>query len=227
MSTSKPELIAYVHNLSPVRRNRKNTMDYSTLRLQLDEKDASKEALCFSKTKRKLLVEKEAARSPIKLTKYTYTADMQKIIINDFTQVAPVNEIEQSFQYRENKLEYTLSTLEGVKEEGNEEENFSVVAKIVRLPPAKTVGKEKEWKVANANVADCTGSIEMEFWNDFIELVSIGDCYRFNNFRKRIWNGVPKLTTTHNSEILPNPEGDEVFKDIEIEDEGIVSNSLN
>lgn len=76
-------LVPYVHNVSPVKRNRKDTMNYTMLRLQT--RDGIEDALCFSDAKRPLFVEKESTRTAVKLTKYTKTVDGKKIIINDMT----------------------------------------------------------------------------------------------------------------------------------------------
>ena len=50
-SPEGPHIIAYVHNLSPLKRNRRNTIDYTTLTLQTDA-TTTQPALCCSKTKR-------------------------------------------------------------------------------------------------------------------------------------------------------------------------------
>ena len=65
-SNSASIIIAYVHDLSLVRHNKTNTVDYATLTLQTSE-NITEPAICYSKAKRKLLEEKETTRSPIKL----------------------------------------------------------------------------------------------------------------------------------------------------------------
>ena len=50
-SPEGPHIIAYVHNLSPLKRNKRNTIDYTTLTLQTDA-TTTQPALCYSKTKR-------------------------------------------------------------------------------------------------------------------------------------------------------------------------------
>ena len=82
-SPEKP-IIAYVHNLSPIKRNKKNTIDYTTLTLQISD-NPKQPALCYSKNKTKILEEKETTRSPVKITHYTTSTDKTKIIINDKT----------------------------------------------------------------------------------------------------------------------------------------------
>lgn len=66
-SPEDPHIIAYVHNLSPLKRNKRNTIDYTTLTLQTDA-TTTQPALCYSKTKRKLLHEHETKRAPIKIS---------------------------------------------------------------------------------------------------------------------------------------------------------------
>ena len=49
-SPEGPHIIAYVHNLSPLKRNKRNTIDYTTLTLQTVA-TTTQPALCYSKTK--------------------------------------------------------------------------------------------------------------------------------------------------------------------------------
>ena len=43
----------------------------------------------------------------------------------------------------------------------------------------------------NEVLADRTTRIDIEFWNDYIPKVKVGSSYRFLNFKKKNWNGVP------------------------------------
>ena len=80
-SPEKP-IIVYVHNRSPIKRNKKNTIDYKTLTLQISD-NPKQPALCYSKNKRKILEEKETTQSLVKIiTRYTTSTDKTKIIIN-------------------------------------------------------------------------------------------------------------------------------------------------
>ena len=71
----RDSIIAYVHKVSESRRNKWNTMDYSTRVLQTSS-DKQLSALIYSQTKRKLLVDSE--RTPVKLQRFTYTSDGSK-----------------------------------------------------------------------------------------------------------------------------------------------------
>ena len=79
-------LIAYVHNLSPIRRNRENTKHYSTLTLQTSS-GRNEQALLFSKHKRKLLQDHETSRIPVKFQKLAKTKNGKKLIINEITEI--------------------------------------------------------------------------------------------------------------------------------------------
>lgn len=93
-------IIAYVHCLSPTRRNKKDTLDYSTLILQTEEKP-TQEALLHSKNKRPLLTDSEQSRTPVKIQRYTLTTDGAKVIINDMTRISVPDQSEYSFQFKE------------------------------------------------------------------------------------------------------------------------------
>ena len=69
----RDSIIAYVHKVSDSRRNKPNTMDYSTMVLQTSS-DKQLSALIYSKTKRNLLVDSERSRMPVKLQRFTYMA---------------------------------------------------------------------------------------------------------------------------------------------------------
>ena len=64
------EIIAYVHNLSPLRRNKKDTMNYCTLTLQT-EANQTQEALLYSKNKRPILLNSAESHTPLKIQRFT------------------------------------------------------------------------------------------------------------------------------------------------------------
>ena len=74
-------LVGYVHKLSLLKRNRRDTMNYSTFVFQGDNENI-REGLCFSSAKRRLLQEKESNRIAVKFTGYTFTGADSKIVIN-------------------------------------------------------------------------------------------------------------------------------------------------
>ena len=90
-------IIAYVQKLSPVKRNKKNTMDYCTLVLQAEDKNM--DALLYSKNKRQLLMDSKQSHTPLKIQKFTKSATADKIIINDMTKLSMPDQTEYTFQF--------------------------------------------------------------------------------------------------------------------------------
>ncbi|KXJ16507.1 hypothetical protein AC249_AIPGENE8758 [Exaiptasia diaphana] len=90
--------IGYVHELSKLRINRGNTMDYCSCQLQTATKNV--DALLYSPHKRPLLHESQERRSPVKLTSFTFTPAKDKIIVNDMNAITTPQQDEYSFQYQ-------------------------------------------------------------------------------------------------------------------------------
>ena len=82
---------------SPVKRNKKNTMDYSTLVLQTEHKKL--DALLYSNNKRQFLVDNEQSHTPLKIQKITKSAVGDKVIINDMTKLSSPDLTECTFQF--------------------------------------------------------------------------------------------------------------------------------
>lgn len=205
-------LVGYVHNVSPVKRNKRNTLNYSTFTLQVRE-NSMQDALCYSTTKRAILAEKEASRTPIKIARFTRTADHTKLVVNDIAHVTAPNSLECPFQFCQNLDNQTTTTLEKLDEAP--EDKLTIFCKVLKLSETKVVGRAK-YNVANATIADNTGQITLDVWNNLIPQIQENKVYKFTNLSVRFWNGVRKLTTTTNSVVLetPNP----LLEGLEVED---------
>ena len=101
--------------MQTAKRNKTNTLNYSTFTLQVGE-NSMHDALCYSTTKRAILAEKEASRTPIKIARFTRTADHTKIVVNDITHVMAPNSLECPFQFCQNPDNQTTTTLEKLDE---------------------------------------------------------------------------------------------------------------
>ena len=100
LSKGKPNnIIAYVHDLSSPIQNKCKTMKYSTLTLQTKSKDLY--ALLYSPQKKLLLEDSLRTRAPLKIRRFTCTADQAKLIINDTTDISQPSPTEYCFQYAE------------------------------------------------------------------------------------------------------------------------------
>lgn len=196
-------LIAYVHQLSPTKRNKKNTLDYWTLSLQTSEN--TKEALLYSKNKRPLLSENQTRRTPIKIQKFTYTED-NKIVINDMTSISKPLPTEYAFQFDSNALghHYPKRTVQEIANT-NDWELISFSGKVLKKNQPTTVG---ELRVADTTVADSTGTLTVSLWERAIEMVETSKVYNFGPIQVRSWNGIKKLSGTPNTVIVENHEVD-------------------
>ena len=195
----RDSIIAYVHKVSETRRNKRNTMDYSTMVLQMSS-DRQLSALIYSKTKRKLLVDSEWSRTPVKLQRFTYTLDGSKVIINDMTKISSPQPTEYSFQFEEvgsNDEEKRILVRE-IIDKFNEGDLMSIRGKIVGVAEP-TVTKSRGLKVANALFADETGKIELDLWESHISAVEVGRVYTISPVQVRRWLGKKKVSTVVSS----------------------------
>ena len=96
-SKQKPDdIIPYVHDLSSPKQNKRKTMKYSTLTLQTESEDLH--ALLYSPQKRPLLEDSLRTRTPVKIRRFTRTADQAKLIVNDMTDISQPSPTEYCFQ---------------------------------------------------------------------------------------------------------------------------------
>ena len=153
---------------------------------------------------------KKLPRIPVKITRYTKTADLTKLVVNDITQISFPNNFDCPFQFSQELSQQKLTTLDLLHE--GPEDNITVVCKVViKLGETKLVGQAK-YHVLNATVADPTGQIVLDVWNHLIPQLEQNKVYTFTHLSVRFWNGIRKLTTTTNTVIsqTPNPEFDNV-----------------
>ena len=201
-SPEGPHIIAYVHNLSPLKRNKRNTIDYTTLTLQTDA-TTTQPALCYSKTKRKLLHEHETKRAPIKISRYTKSGDKTKIVINDKTLLAKPDDMDYTFQYYDDADEPVTPLSDLLKDDASKEDNITVCAKVVKVSDPKNVVTQQSRgnKVSEVTLLDTTGTMMLDLWNEQIAQVQIDCVYRFTSLSTSYWNDSKKLSSTINTAI--------------------------
>ena len=172
-------IIAYVHNLSPFKRNKRNTIDYSTLVLQTGA-TTIQSALCYSKSKRKILEEKETTRSPIKITRYTTSTDTTKLQLNDKTIITAPNDLEYNFQYPEADVKPITPLVNLSNDDSSLEDYITVCAKVVKIYPSKTVLNQqgRTNTVAEVFILDETNTMQLDLWNRSLMHTDPNDIYR-------------------------------------------------
>ena len=168
-------LIGYVHNLSPPRRNRGNTMNYCTFVLQTSAQETL-QALLYSTHKRPLLLESQNNRTPVKLKHFTYTEDRDKIIVNDMTNIAIPQQCEYSFQYDDTTLlQGEPSTILDILNTHKEWDVVSVRGKILNVKDRRSVGSpRKRLNLMEAVLGDVTATIPLDLWESHIDKVQQG-----------------------------------------------------
>ena len=199
------EIIAYVHSVSPIKRNKKNTIDYCDLVLQTSNE--TKRAICFSKSKRPILLDREHARTPVKISNFTNTPNEErygcKLIINDMTKITVPESNEYSFQYSKSSAEPPFVPLQDVLDKCASMDVVSVCGKILSKSKTETVGKDS-LKLAKVLLTDGETEVKVDVWENFIEKLEEGSTYTLFSVRVREWNGERKLSTTKECTIVAN-----------------------
>lgn len=193
------DIIAYVHDLSSPIQNKRKTMKYATLTLQTESNDVH--ALLYSPQKRPLLEDSLRTRTPVKIRRFTCTADQAKLIINDMTDISQPSPTEYCFQYAELSTN-KCTVIADILQNSTEGDSVSVLGKVGNIGEISTVRLGKQTlRMAEGTIADLTGKIPISLWEDNLALITTDAVYRITNTRVRFWNGAKKLTTSPNSVI--------------------------
>lgn len=212
------QLIAYVHEVSPTKSNRANTMEYFDVCLQT-EHNQSQRAVCFTKSKRQLFVDRQQTKMPVKLTNFTMSTNGADILINNMTQVTQAEDGEYAFQIVSppNSQELPFLPLKNI-ETSKPFDIVNVKGKVIKKSKTKTVGRNK-LNLVETILSDGTTSIKLDIWENHISLVEVGGTYSFIGLWVREWQNVLNLATTQASKIvvLPEEEGG-IFSSVSIDE---------
>ena len=197
----KRSLIGYVHSVSPVKRNKRNTVDYFEIALQTENCDNLK-TLCYEKSKRALFQAREESKTPVKLTNFTTSQKGDAVFVNSMTCVTQPQQGEYSFQYKaiNHSSQVEFVSLKQVKDNCVPMEVVSVKAKVLRKRPEKIVGKNN-FRLAEAVIADGATTLQLDIWEDKIPLIEEGKVYSFNGLRVREWRKELKLSASTEAKI--------------------------
>ena len=102
-----------------------------------------------------ILAEKEPSSTPVKITRYTKTANLTKLVVNDITQITLPNSFECPFQFSQELSQQELITLDKIHE--GPEDNITLVCKVLKLGETKVV-RQAKYHVLDATIADATVS---------------------------------------------------------------------
>ena len=195
-------VIAYVHQLSPSKRNKKDTLYYSTLLLQTSE-NGCQDALLYSKQKHKLLSDSQKSHTPVKIQRFTHTSDGKKLIINDITKISVPDQTEYSFQYSVDTVATSpILSVAQILNSSSDWDKVTICGKIVHMCDQELAGRNK-LRLARATFADTTGTIAIDLWEENIAVIKIGTVYRIAPIQVRVWNEAKKLSTMRSSVVTP------------------------
>lgn len=195
-------VIAYVHQLSPSKRNKKDTLYYSTLLLQTS-KNGGQDALLYSKQKHKLLSDSQKSHTPVKIQRFTHASDGKKLIINDITKISVPDQTEYSFQYSVDTVATSpILSVAQILNSSSDWDKVTICGKIVHMCDQELAGRNK-LRLARATFADTTGTIAIDLWEENIAVIKIGTVYRIAPVQVRVWNEAKKLSTMRSSVVTP------------------------
>lgn len=207
-------LMGYAQDVSEVKRNRSNTTDYVTMRIQTSLVKMC-QALQYSPQKRRIYVHSQQTKTPIKIKDFARTSD-DKIVINDMTYVGQPTAGEYAFQYAEVPKEKQIATnIIDILNEGKEWDRVSLKAKVIHKEEPIQVGSKK-LKLAVATMADSTASIPLDIWEEHVQSIEIGKVYLMEPLQVRIWSNKKKLATQKKTNITKIKE-DQELNDVEIQ----------
>ena len=183
--------IGYVHDLSEKTRNKNNTMDYCTFKLQTSPKKF-KDALLYSPTKRKILKTSEDSRTPIKLERFTYSNDGKKIIVNDVTRMSSPDASECLFQYISLTPESEeFTTIQSVLDNADEYDKVNLKGKVFELHENRP--NNTNLHLVSGLLVDLEATIQIDVWEPHIASVQNNNAYSFMSLTVRVWNGRKKV----------------------------------
>ena len=104
------------------------------------------------------------------------------------------NSTEYSFQYIETENDSDYRPTDKVLSNCSEWEDILLQGKIVHINRVQLVGKNK-LKLAKATLADESGTIQLDIWEEHIEQINVGKIYKFTPVQVRIWNNIKRVTT--------------------------------
>ncbi|XP_020613627.1 uncharacterized protein LOC110051885 [Orbicella faveolata] len=207
-------VIGYVHELSPIKKNKSRTIEYHSLTLQTSSTQ-HREALLYSTQKSKFLEESLETRTPVKFQNITYTADGKKIVINDMTLVTTPKPSKYDFQYADfaQHEDTTPVPIFDVLNKHNQWDTVTIKGKIAQIKDTTIVGSKK-LRLCQALIADNTATMPLDIWENNIATFKLGSIYIVAPVQVRVWSRTKKLSTIVKTTVTETT--DETLSDISL-----------
>ncbi|CAB3986871.1 Hypothetical predicted protein [Paramuricea clavata] len=176
--SAKRELVAYVHNVSPVKTSGGKKKSYFDMQLQT-ENDVVR-GVCFASTRHADFSTVAEKKSPVKLLNIDFDKhDHTSVLMGGTVQL---HEVKASFAATTIPTSVNVSSLAAV----NDKQIVSFKAKVATLSGTKRVDTRNGVKrKAEALLVDPHGGVKLVLWEDFILQVKEGLTYTFTNVRVR------------------------------------------
>lgn len=203
VSPKPDEIIGYVQTVSPLKRNRSGTMDYSDITFQVHGGKRQR-AVCFSKSKRQLLIERKTNKTAVKVAKINFSKDSETFFINDMTYLSNPRPEEYSFQFEEKEHSLYLSLKETL-EHSEVMELVNIKGKVVDVGETQMVS-QKQLKMVESIISDGETTATLILWEKDATAVQRGKAYNFEQVRVRIRDSEKVFNTTKETVITNNNE---------------------
>lgn len=84
----------------------------------------------------------------------------------------------------------------------SDQDKVTICGKIVHMCNQELAGRNK-LRVARATLADTTGTLASDLWEENIAMIKIRTVYHIAPIQVHVWNKAKKLSTMHSSLITP------------------------
>ena len=119
------------------------------------------------------------------------------------TKISVPDQTEYSFQYEDMAAAAPLLSVAEILTSSSEWDKVTICGKVVHMYALELAGRKK-LKLARATVADTSGTVAIDLWEENIAVIKVGSVYQISPVLVRGWNEASKLTTIPNSVIASN-----------------------
>lgn len=196
-------VVAYIHNLSPIKTSQRNNQ-YFDVHLQTENK--SIRTVCFSPEKHRHFKQKLESSSPVKISNYNLKRNARtndfEIHINKRTKLDEPTASEVNFDFKPAPQPQLTPVKEivDILQSDQAQCQVSVVGKIKFNGPIETImTKGKYLKKQEASITDNSESICLVLWENDISKVQDDFSYKKQKVTVRVYNDEKYLTLNKNS----------------------------
>ena len=144
---------------------------------------------------------------PIKIARFTYTSEGDKIIINDITKVSFPSQNEYAFQYEEQPSTPAKSTpIADILSSSSEWDCVTLLYMERRFISAQATWLVQICKWLKLYSPIIQESSKSTSWEENISKVEVGKVYQISPIQVRVWSNAKKLSTIISSVITLIPD---------------------